>query len=560
MTTASNSSSRSVSPTSTTTPQSKEPADGAQRRQQTLSVVAACVAIFCAYVPLTAVSVALPSIQTDLSVSTSELTWVLDAFVLTMAAFIMLSGTLGERHGYKKVLIAGLLLICGGSVLGLCSGSSVALLWTAQAVLGLAAASLLASSLAVVSHAVADPRRRAKAIAAWASSLAFGLVVGPWLSTLVIDTAGARWIWIYAAVAPFALIGVLIAGIGVEETQRRSGRALDAPGQVAAVLGITLLVFAVIEGPSSGWSSPRVVSGFVLSAVGLTGFVWRESRTSSPMLDLRLFRSRQFVATGVVAVLVMFGLVGTLFLLSLFFGGLQHEKVGAVALRFLLVTGPIVFTGPLAARMAQRLHPRVPLILGLVLGGAGMLSLIGLSTHSGLGDLWWRLAAIGAGFGLVLASMTAIAVGSVPAPLMGVAGAATNTFRQTGGALGPAVLGAVVTSRVHAALPHELAAQQVTPGTAGRAQALLSQGGLRALGELPPGPQSRAVLTAAGRAFTDGIHLAVALSGGALLAAALLAVVVLRADRPSASTRVSGHIPSPGTASSDRSAETPSRR
>ncbi|WP_194280436.1 MFS transporter [Streptomyces fagopyri] len=515
--------------------------------------MAACVAIFCAYVPLTAVAVALPSIQADLGVSTSELTWVLDALVLTMAAFILLSGTLGERHGHKRVLIGGLSLICGGSLLGLCAGSSVVLLWTAQAVLGLAAASLLASSLAVVSHAVPDPHRRAKAIAAWASSLASGLVVGPWLSTAVIDAMGARWTWIYAGVAPFALIGLLIAGIGVEETPRRTSRALDAPGQVTAALGIALLVFAVIEGPGSGWNSPRVVGGFVLSAATLAGFVWRESRTASPMLDLRLFRSRHFVAACIVAVLVMFGLVGTLFLLSLFFGGLQQEPVGAVALRFLLVTGPIVITGPVAARTAQRLHPRVPLIVGLVLGGAGMLSLIGLSPHSILGDVWWRLVAIGAGVGLVLASMTAIAVSAVPTPLVGVAGAATNTLRQTGGALGPAVLSAVVTSRVHTQLPHELAARQVNPETADRAQSLLNRGGLRALGELPPEPQTRAVVTAAGRAFTDGIHLAMALSGGTLLAAALLAVVALRPDPAAASRRVSGRIPSQNPPSSDRS-------
>ncbi|PWI19365.1 drug:proton antiporter [Streptomyces sp. Act143] len=540
---------------------SSQPAGDAGTRRQALSVAAACLAIFCAYVPLTAVSVALPSIQADLGVTTSELTWVLDAFVLAMAAFILLSGTLGERYGHKKVLLAGLSLICLGAVLGLSSGASVELLWTAQTVLGLAAASLLASSLAVVSHAVPDPRRRAHAIAAWASSLALGLVVGPWLSTLVIDAADAHWVWLYFTVVPFALLGIALASLGVAETQRHAARALDAPGQITAVLAIALLVFAVIEGPNSGWGSTRVVTAFVLSALALAGFVLRESRTSSPMLDLRLFHSRQFTATTVVAMLVMFGLVGTLFLLSLFFGGVQHRTVGAVALRFLVVTGPIVVTGPLAARIAHRSHPRVPLIMGLVLGGAGMLSLIGLSTGSGLGELWWRLAAIGAGFGLVLASMTAIAVGSVPAPLMGVAGAAINTLRQTGGALGPAVLGAVVTGRVAATLPHEFAARRVPPETAVQAHTLLSRGGLRALGELPPGPQSRAVLTAAGHAFTSGIHVAVALSGGALLAAALLALVVLRPTRRTASTKVATNLPAQGgearTHTADRDTERP---
>ncbi|MFE3164022.1 MFS transporter [Streptomyces sp. NPDC059224] len=516
--------SRSVTP-----PPSRSAAGGPRR--PALSVGVACLAIFCAYVPQTAVSSALPSIQAGLGVTTGALAWVIDAFVLALAAFIMLSGTLGERYGHKKVLVAGLVLICAGSLTGLCSGSSVRLLWTAQAILGLAAAALMASSLAVVSHAVPDPRRRAQAIGAWASCLAIGLVAGPWLSTLVLDAAGAGWPWIFAALAPTAVAGLLFAGPGVQETPRRPGRSLDAPGQFAAALAIAALVFAVIEGPTAGWGSTRVVTGFAVAALAGAGFTLRERRASTPMLDLRLFRSREFSVTGIVAVLVMFGLIGMLFLLSLFFGGVQHESEGAIALRFSIINGPVIVTGPLAARMARRLAPQVPLVLGLVLAGAGILSLTVLNPTSALAVLWWRLAAIGAGFGLVLASMTAIAVGSVPPALMSMAGAASNTLRQTGAALGPAVLGAVVTSRVAGILPGALASRHVHPATASRARVLLGQGGLHALERLPRGPERRVVVASAGRAFTDGVHLAAAVSGAALLAAALLALVALRTGR-----------------------------
>lgn len=491
---------------------SPHPSAGGEGRRPGPSVIAACLAVFCAYVPQTAVSTALPTIQADLGVSTGALTWVLDAFVLAMAAFIMPSGTLGERYGHKKVLVGGLSL-----------------------------------------HAVPDPRRRAQAIAAWASALAIGLVAGPYLSTLVIDTAGVRWLWIFAAMVPMAAVGLLFACVGVQETRRRSDASLDIPGQVTAVLMVAALVFAVIEGPTAGWGSARVVTGFAVALLGTAGFLLRESRAASPMLDLRLFRIRPFSATGVVAVLLMFGLIGTQFLLSLFFGGVQHAGMGDIALRFLVINAGVVICGPIAGRMARRLHPRVPLITGLALAGAGMLSLTGLSTTSSLAYLWWRLAAIGSGFGLVLASMTTIAVGSVPPALMGMAGAATNTVRQIGGALGPAVLGAIVTSRIAATLPGELTARHVDPSTADRARELLDRGGLHALGELPPGPRHGAVIDAAGHAFTDGVHVAVVISGLSLLAAALLSLIALRPVHvaPRAVPVPPGGTSAPGTSAPD---------
>lgn len=500
----------------------------ASRPSLALSIVAACLAIFCAYMPLTAVAVALPTIQVSLHVSTSELTWVLDALVMTMAVFILPSGTMGDLFGRKKMLLAGLVLTCAGAALGMCSGSSIGLLWTAQAVIGLAAAMLMTSSLAVISHALPDHHVRGRAIAAWASSLAVGLAAGSWLSSLIINGIGADWTWIFATVLPFALAGMAMALRSVQDSTAREGRSLDLPGQLAAILAIVSLVFAVIEGPQHGWNSGLVVASFAVAAGGLGAFVLRERLAASPMLDLGLFASREFTAAGGVAALLMFGLIGTLFVLSLFFGAIQHLSVTAIALRFTMILGPTVLTGPAAASLARRHHPRLPMITGLAVAGAAMLSVNGVGAADGLAATWWRLILIGVGFGLVTAPMTALAVASVPHRLAGLAGSANNAFRQTGSALGPAVLGAVLTSRVTGSLPAALASRHVSPATSRSVAALVGSHGLQSLSGMAHGPATAPVLAAAGDAFASAMHATVTVAGCALLAAAAITVILLR--------------------------------
>jgi MFS family permease len=498
------------------------------RRSPAAIIIAACLAIFCAYVPLIAVAVALPTIQRGLHISTSQLTWVLDALVVAMASFIMLSGTVADLLGRKKVLFGGLILICVGAVLGMSSGSSVELLWAAQAVIGLAAAMLMTSSLAVISHAIPDHRVRGLAIAAWASSLAIGLAAGAWLSALILNGIGAGWTWIFATVLPFALVGMAVALRGVPDSTAHEGRSLDVPGQLASFLLIAGLVFAVIEGPDRGWGSAPVVGGFAVAAAALAAFILRERRAASPMLDLRLFASREFTASAVAAALLMFGLIGTAFILSLFFGTIQHLSMTAIALRFTMILGPMVLIGPAAAQLARRYNPRLPLIAGLAAAGAGILTLTGVHAHDGFAVIWWRLVIVSVGLGLAMSPMTALAVASVPHRLAGLAGSAFNVFRQTGAALGPAVLAAVLTSRVASSLPAALASHHVNQVTSRHVAGLVSAHGLQALAVLPHTAASAPVLAAAGAAFASALHTAAAVAGGAMLAAAAIALILLR--------------------------------
>lgn len=419
----------------------------------TTAVVAACVGIFAAYAPITVVSISLATIGRDLGASTADLQWVLDAFVVAMAAVILPAGTLGDLAGRKKVYLGGLGLLGVGSLIGLLAGS-LPVLWAGQALAGLGAGALLPTTLAILSAAVVDPRRRAALIGVWASCLVGGLAFAPLLAGVLLAHVG--WRWIFVPELPLVALAVGFTALRLPDSHARTGRRLDLPGQVAVVVGVAALVVAVIEGPRQGWSSPLVAGGFVLAGTSFAAFVAVERASRSPVLRLELFRSPAFGVTSLVALLAMFALIGANFLLSLFFGVVQHHTPARIAWRFLVLNGVVMVMGPLVGRLHHRAGPRLLLSLGLGIAGAALLAMLGIDAASGLGALSWRLAALGVGFGLVLTPMTAAAVHAVPHHLAGMASAANNAFRQTGGALGPAVLGALLSARLTAELPAAL--------------------------------------------------------------------------------------------------------
>jgi len=496
------------------------------------NVLAACLANFSAYVPITAVVVALPTIQRGLHASTSDLTWVVDAFVIPMAAFIMAAGTLGDLLGRRRVLLSGLVLVIIGCGLGLASKSSIDLLLAAQAISGTGAAVLLPSSLSVISNAIPDPARRAPAIGAWAAALALALAAGPWLSTLVLDTIGAHWQWLYAALLPWPVLGLAIAAWGIDESKVSERRGFDASGQLAGVVLVVAAVYGVIQGPGHGWSSALVIASFAVALVALVALVLIERRVRTPMLPAGLFGSPAFSVTGVATAVLMFGLIGSMFLLSLFFGSVQHLGVSHLALRFLPLFVAIAVLGPVAGRVSQRLGARATCTVGLVVCAGGLFSLTGVHPDTAFSGVWWRMTVIGVGFGVAFAPLTATAVASVPHPLAGLAGSANNAFRQTGGALGPAVLGAVLTSRILGRLPATLASHHVPSAAAARVTGLVRVHGTGALASLTPSPRTLPILHAAADASASALHTTVTIGAIALLASAALTLALLRTRRP----------------------------
>ncbi|MFE5007935.1 DHA2 family efflux MFS transporter permease subunit [Streptomyces sp. NPDC056696] len=503
------------------------------RERRAVTLVMACVGVFVAYLPVTSVSVSLPAIQRALDASTSELSWVSDAFVLPMAALILTAGVFGDVHGRKKVFQAGLAFTTAGAATALCA-QSIEVLWAGQALAGIGAASLLPTTLAMISQAVPDPRERGKFVGLWASSLMAALAVGPLLSGVILDHAD--WRWIYLPSIPVALLAMAVAARLVTDSRAPHARALDWPGQITATVAITALVYGVIEGGAGSFSDARVLVALALAVVGLIAFLVFERRSASPMLDLKLFRSARFSATSLIAMITFMGLIGFFFVLSLYFGMVQQLGTLDAGYRLLMVTGVCFFVGPLAGRMMHRISPRLLISVGLLCAAGALFSLTSLTADTAFGPMAWRLALLGLGMGLVVTPMTATAVSSVPHHLAGMAAAGNNALRQVGGALGPAILGALLTSRTTGSLSGHLADVGITGSAAERIVGAAQAQGLGAVAKLDLGADRGRALGALSESFLDGMQLCLIVAGSLAVLAALVGAVLLRRPRPASQT------------------------
>lgn len=507
-------------------------ANGTQERRA-VTLVMACVGVFVAYLPVTSVSVSLPAIQRALGASTSELSWVSDAFVLPMAALILTAGVFGDVHGRKKVFQAGLAFTAIGAATALCA-QSVEVVWAGQALAGIGAAALLPTTLAMISQAVPDPRERGKFVGLWASSLMAALAVGPLISGVIL--AHQEWRWIYLPSIPVALLAMAVAAKLVKDSRAPHARALDWPGQITATVAITALVYGVIEGGAGSFTDTRVLVALGLAVVGLIAFVVFERRSASPMLDLGLFRSAGFSATTLIAMITFMGLIGFFFVLSLYFGIVQRLDTLDAGYRLLMVTGVCFFVGPVAGRVMHRISPRVLISVGLLCAAGALFSLTSLTADTSFGPMAWRLALLGLGLGLVVTPMTATAVSSVPHHLAGMAAAGNNALRQVGGALGPAILGALLTSRSTGSLGEHLADAGVTGSAAERVVGAAEAQGLGAVAQLDLGADRGRALGALSESFLDGMQLCLIVAGSLAVLAALVGAVLLRRPKPAPQT------------------------
>jgi EmrB/QacA subfamily drug resistance transporter len=509
-----------------------------ERRVATL--VMACVGVFVAYLPVTTVSVSLPAVQRALNASTSQLSWVSDAFVLPMAALILTAGVFGDVHGRKKVYQAGLALSALGALVALCA-HSVEVVWTGQALAGLGSAALLPTTLALISHAVPDPRERGKFIGLWATSLMAALALGPIIAGTLLDHFA--WRWIFLLPIPASLLAMGGAAKLLTDSRAPGSRRLDWPGQITAALAITALVYAIIEGGATSFTDPKVMVALSTAAVGAVAFVLVERASSSPMLDLTLFRSPAFTATTLIAMISFLGLIGFFFALSLYFGMVQQLSTLDAAWRLLMVTMVPLLLGAPVGRLVHRVSPRLLIPGGLLLTSAALLSLTNIDADTSFGSLAWRLALLGLGLAFVVTPMTATAVGSVPFHQAGMAAAGNNAFRQVGGALGPAILGALLSAKAVDALPGHLTDAGLTGRTVQRVTTVAEHDGIGAVGGLDLGADTSRVLGALSEAFLDGLHLCLFVAAALTLLAAAVGALLLR--RPQHATRPVAGSPTP---------------
>ncbi|WP_211268940.1 MFS transporter [Actinoplanes subtropicus] len=501
------------------------------RRAITLAM--SCLGVFIAYLPITTVAISLPAIQEAMHTSTAQLAWVQDAFVLPLAAFVLTAGVFGDVHGRKKVFSAGLLLAAAGAAVALCA-TTIQVLWAGQVLAGLGSAALLPTTLALISHAVPDPRERGKFIGLWAMALLAALAVGPVIAGVILDHAA--WRWIYLLPIPAALLALAAAARLLPDSHAAHGRRLDWPGQLTATLAITALVYGVIEGGAGSFTDARVLIALALGAIALVGFVLIERRSTSPMLNLALFRSPAFTATALVALISFLALIGFFFALSLYFGMVQQLDTLHAAARLILVPLAAIAAGGPVGRLMHRVPARHLITGGLLVITAALALLTTLDTDTSFVSAGWRLVLLGVGMGVVMTPMTAVAVGAVPRSLAGMASAGNNAFRQIGSALGPAVLGTLLSAKATATLGAHLTASGVTGSLHRQVVATADASGLGAVAHLSLGASAGQVYAALGDSLLDGLRLCLVVAAVLNAVAAACALILLREPRTTVAT------------------------
>src|SRR5437868_10278988 len=265
---------------------------------------------------VTIVNTALHAIGTSLGGGVAELQWVVSAYTVAFAAFILTAGALGDRIGARSIFMAGFALFTAAS-LACALASNATILIAARCVQGLAAAILVPNSLALLNHAYPDAKARGRAVAIWAAGASLALTAGPFVGGALITLVG--WRAIFLVNLPIGLAGLWLAWRFAEETPRLQQRELDLPGQIAAVAALGVLAGALIEAGQKGWHHPFVLAGFAVAAASALLFVVQERRAAQPMLPLSLFGQRMFALTALVGLLVNIAIYGLLFVLSLYF-------------------------------------------------------------------------------------------------------------------------------------------------------------------------------------------------------------------------------------------------
>ncbi len=424
------------------------------RRWWTLGAV--CVATFMLLLDVTIVNVALPDIQKDLGSSFEDLQWVVDAYALTLAAFLLTAGSLADRLGRRRIFVAGLGLFVVASLLCGLSQSPTALNLS-RALQGVGGAGMFATSLALLAAAF-QGRERGTALGIWGATTGASVAVGPLVGGVLVEHVS--WQSIFFVNLPIGLAAIAVTLRMVSESKDPNPAPIDWAGLVTFSAALFALVFALVRGNGEGWGSPLIV-GLLLGAVALLAvFVVIERRIAHPMLDITLFRKPTFVGASVVA----FALSGSMFAMFLYLTLFMQNVLGysplEAGLRFLPTTVLSFFFAALSGNLTERIPVRYLLGVGLGLVGLGLLLMSGLDKDSDWTALLPGFLIGGAGVGLTNPAIASTAVGVVEQRRAGMASGVNSTFRQVGIATGIAGLGAIFQGTVSHRITDALAGGQ----------------------------------------------------------------------------------------------------
>lgn len=476
------------------------------------------LAVLLVAVDATVLGLATPYLSEDLQPSGTQLLWIGDAYSFVIAGLLVSMGSLGDRVGRKRLLLAGATAFGLVSVLNAYAQTSEMMI-VARALLGVAGATLMPSTLALIRNVFEDPRERTLAIGIWSAAASAGMAVGPIVGGLLLEHFW--WGSVFLINMPVMTLLVVVGIKMLPESRNPSPGPWDLPSVVLSLVGMVGVVYAVKEAAAGKFTWPALAAG-LLGAAALYMFVRRQRRLPVPLVDVRLFRNRGFSAAVLANLLTILGLSGLLFFLSQYLQLVQDRSPFRAGLAELPAAAGAVVAGLIAGAAARRFSARTVVSGGLAVIGLALAALTTITQSTGYPLLGTLLLLVGFGAGLSFTITSDIILTAVPKEQAGAASAVSETAYELGTALGIALLGSIVTN-----IYRDFPGPAATPEAARESLA----GAVVAAAHMPA-DTAAALLRAARESFVDGVALAAGAGAGLLLLAAGMAWFLLRGQKP----------------------------
>jgi EmrB/QacA subfamily drug resistance transporter len=421
----------------------------AEENRKWWTLAAVSFALFMIMLDNTVVNVALPAIQRDLGIDVAQLEWVVTGYALSFAVLMLTGGKLADMLGRRRIFLFGLAVFTVSSLLCGLAGSAE-LLIGARVLQGVGAACMMPATLSIIT-ATFPPKERGAALGIWAGVSAMALAIGPLVGGLITEHIG--WNWIFYINVPVGLIGLVAGRLIITESKDTSReQRLDLPGLLTSGVALFALVYALTEANARGWGSPLILGLFAVAVVAGIAFVLLELHQRLPLFDMTLFRNPTFAGANTVALLVSLAMFGVFFFISLYMQNVLGYSAVRAGAAFLPMTILIILVAPVAGRSSDRLGSRWLMTAGMAMLSVALLVFAQLQTDSSYLSLLPGMLLGGLGMAITMTPMTAAALSSVPVDKAGVGSGMLNTFRQVGGSLGIAVMGAILAAGTNSAI------------------------------------------------------------------------------------------------------------
>jgi EmrB/QacA subfamily drug resistance transporter len=493
--------------------------------------------LFLTFLDNTIISAVLANVQSELHSGVAQLQWVVGGYALAFASLMLICGSLGDNFGRKKVMLIGVVIFCGGSIVCALAGTSSELV-IGRVIMGVGAAASEPGTLSMIRHIYPEPRTRARALGAWAAVSGLALAMGPVLGGALVGF----WSWraVFWFNLAFGCLALAAAAVALPESADPTRTRADFVGFVLGALMLGTATFATIAGESAGYYTDWIDILYAISVVTLVVFLFYEHRRTDPMVNLSFFRNRAFAGSTFVAFASYFSIFSIFFFVALYLEVVASSGAYQLAQDFLPLLGGMVLASLFTGRWVGVVGSRVPMMTGCVIAALGvLLTDLVITPQAGLSTIGWTMGIAGIGFGIIVVPITSTALISLPARNSGMAASTTNTSRELGAVGGVAILGSIVNGQLTVNLGHRLAEVGIPAVYRSEIIAAVTTGTINAQEKGLSGKTNAAVqkiinevVKAAYAAFAHGLDIALGISVGLLVVSAVVAYGTGTMERP----------------------------